>query len=319
MNSEFRKFAAEVGRDSMHIQGPGGNISVKRDGTMMIKASGTRLSEAERSDIFVAVGLPKNASMSRFIELPGETSATEPGNLRPSIETALHAVFPHRFVLHTHSVHALTHIVRADAEQRLSKILHSRSDIALVDYARPGDALADKVFEALSDNPGINVVLLKNHGLVIASETVDGLRILLRQVDDLLSIARPARGWSGIKPRCDEGSTPVLNHVVQRMALSPAFEMLAATWPLFPDQAVFLGPTISVDGDSIRTELFTVKKGQGVCCKSEMTTSALEQLVCLAEILDRQPNTRNLRGIGLTEANQLVQWSLEIQRRQQNR
>ena len=38
--------AARLGRDPLVVQGPGGNISLKRDGVMWVKASGTWMMEA---------------------------------------------------------------------------------------------------------------------------------------------------------------------------------------------------------------------------------------------------------------------------------
>lgn len=307
----------------MHIQGPSGNISAKQDDRMIIKASGTYLAEAETSDIFVEVGLLTDQSGGAFVELPNNLSDSGTATLRPSIETALHAVMPHRFVLHTHSVHALAHGVRADPERGIAKLFPSRTDVALVDYARPGQALATATVAALQAQSNLNVLLLKNHGLVIGSETVDGLRNLLGEVNCLLTINRTVVRSSvenavGSESRWDANCSPVRIEVVERMALSPQFEMLAATWPLFPDQAVFLGPTIEVDCDTIRTKFFTVQKGRGVCSSRYIPQSALEQLVCLAEVLDRQDGSCSLVGIGESEASELASWTSEVLRLERN-
>ncbi len=45
----FRALSARLGQDPLRVQGAGGNTSIKSDGVMWIKASGTELADAERS------------------------------------------------------------------------------------------------------------------------------------------------------------------------------------------------------------------------------------------------------------------------------
>ena len=44
-----------LGRDPLQVQGPGGNTSIKSDGAMWVKASGTWLADARASDVMVPV------------------------------------------------------------------------------------------------------------------------------------------------------------------------------------------------------------------------------------------------------------------------
>src|SRR5260370_3905843 len=98
--------AARLGRDPLVVQGPGGNISLKRDGVVWVKASGSRMMEAtSRSSLipvdFVAVldglaaGDPACETCSEFVRHDLVRSP-----LRPSIETTLHAVMPQRGLVH---------------------------------------------------------------------------------------------------------------------------------------------------------------------------------------------------------------------------
>ena len=52
---EFVSLSQEIGVQPLLVQGPGGNTSVKIDGQMWVKASGTELAEALDKSIFVAV------------------------------------------------------------------------------------------------------------------------------------------------------------------------------------------------------------------------------------------------------------------------
>ena len=49
--AELLEVSAVLGADPLQVQGPGGNTSLKRDGLMLIKASGTWLADAKTKDI----------------------------------------------------------------------------------------------------------------------------------------------------------------------------------------------------------------------------------------------------------------------------
>src|SRR5512138_3710491 len=91
----LRNVSARVGRDIRLVQGAGGNTSLKADGVLWVKASGAWLMEADQRDIFVPVDLPGALrALEQGIErMPVADPAAK---LRPSIETSLHALLPHR-------------------------------------------------------------------------------------------------------------------------------------------------------------------------------------------------------------------------------
>ncbi|HEY3144787.1 MAG TPA: class II aldolase/adducin family protein, partial [Dongiaceae bacterium] len=95
----LREVSARVGRDINLVQGAGGNSSLKLGEVLWVKASGAWLMEAEQRDIFVPVDLPGalRALEQRTEKMPAADPAAK---LRPSIETSLHALLPHRVVLH---------------------------------------------------------------------------------------------------------------------------------------------------------------------------------------------------------------------------
>ncbi len=53
----LRTLSAQLGADPLLVQAAGGNTSIKQDGTMWIKASGTWLMDALSKDIFVPLNL----------------------------------------------------------------------------------------------------------------------------------------------------------------------------------------------------------------------------------------------------------------------
>ncbi|HPF88826.1 MAG TPA: class II aldolase/adducin family protein, partial [Candidatus Limiplasma sp.] len=103
----------KYGSDERYVLAGGGNTSVKADGVLYVKASGTRLSNIEEAG-FVKMSMGKISAMfqktypkadkqreSEALQdmmdarLAGETS-------RPSVECMLHGLFPQSFVLHLH-------------------------------------------------------------------------------------------------------------------------------------------------------------------------------------------------------------------------
>ena len=50
----------------------------------------------------------------RLDPVSSEVIDFEDNKLKPSIETSLHALMPHKYVVHTHSVNAIANIVEKD-------------------------------------------------------------------------------------------------------------------------------------------------------------------------------------------------------------
>src|SRR5437868_12980599 len=192
--TRLKALSAKVGADPLLVQAAGGNTSLKRDGVMWIKASGTWLQEALERDIFVPVELaPLLAALER--DDPACESCTDFVRadlnslaLRPSIETTVHASFAHRIVVHVHCIETISWAVRADAEALLAPRL-SAFRWAFIPYRRPGLPLAKEIRKRLKADT--NVLVLGNHGLVVAAETVGEAEDLLRDVVRVL--VRPAR------------------------------------------------------------------------------------------------------------------------------
>ena len=123
--TEFLTLSQQIGANPLLVQGPGGNTSIKQDGRMWIKASGTELSDALDEDIFVAVD-PDRA----LAELDGAGDGScrsalidSDCGLRPSIETTFHALFPQRFVFHFHSVATICHAIAVEGRASLAEKL----------------------------------------------------------------------------------------------------------------------------------------------------------------------------------------------------
>lgn len=191
-------FSRLYGSNPELVNAGGGNTSMKQDGVMYVKRSGTALSTADEN-AFAAMDMEKLIKITEqkypdsdkereaaFLadimdaRLPGEEAK------RPSVETLLHALFPQKYVLHLHPalVNGLTCSVGGE---KLAKQMFGDS-VLWVESCRPGYILAMMMFEQLKKAEGnINTVLLENHGVFFAAETVDGLDELLRNMLDKLN------------------------------------------------------------------------------------------------------------------------------------
>src|SRR4029077_13511983 len=99
-------------------------------------------------------------------------SGANPGGLRPSIETSVHAIIPSPIVVHIHCVNTIALAVRHDGESLVRERLNADADVTLafVPYRKPGLPLAHAIAEQLTKDT--NVFVLANHGLVVAGQTV---------------------------------------------------------------------------------------------------------------------------------------------------
>ena len=151
----LRELSAALGADPLRTQGAGGNISIKRDGILWIKASGTWLADALAHDIMTPVRLdplreaiaqrdPRAAAAVDFVD-----SDLNASGLRPSIETSVHAVIPSPVVVHIHCVNTIALAVRRDGEALVRERLGGQADVvcAFVPYRKPGLPLAMAVSE----------------------------------------------------------------------------------------------------------------------------------------------------------------------------
>src|SRR5262245_20793043 len=91
------ELTARFGSDPLLTQASTGNSCLKLDGVLWIKASGKWMADANRENILIPLNLAR--AVADF------ANDLDPACQDPcaSIETAMHAVLPHRVVFHLHS------------------------------------------------------------------------------------------------------------------------------------------------------------------------------------------------------------------------
>lgn len=96
------------------------------------------------------------------------THLLDAGSPNPSIETLVHAFLPQRFIDHTHADAIVTLTNREEAEKHLYAALGD--NIGILPFVMPGAPLARTMAELYESRPGIDCIILKNHGIFTFGE-----------------------------------------------------------------------------------------------------------------------------------------------------
>lgn len=249
---DFLTCSERIGRDISLVQAAGGNSSIKTDGRMWIKASGTWLSEAVARPIMVPVDL--HAMRARVMageldegEIAGMTGSV-PGmeGMRASVETPFHALMDAPCVLHVHCVATLAHAISAEAESRLATRLQGL-DWLWQPYIKPGVPLTNALREAGA--AGSRVVVLGSHGLIVAGRTPSAAEARLREIRKRLQISVTGTS-TGFRPLdislAGTGYGPANIGHAHALAQDEALIAIAGECAIAPDFVVFFGPRIPV-------------------------------------------------------------------------
>lgn len=331
IEKQVKEFCAQIGTDPLLVQGPGGNVSWKDNDALWIKASGKWLGKALDEEIFLPVSLTylqeairnKNFTCSPLIL--GDTK------LRPSIETMLHALMPHKVIAHLHAVEALAHLVRKNAEKKIAELIKDSVKWVFVDYYKPGAELAAKVSEKLKLVPDAEVIFLKNHGIVIGAPDTYNLDRILQTISKLL-FTKPflseliqfdfviEKDQNIFFNNFNYITEPELNRLSTNSYL---ISRLQNDWALYPDHLVFLGEHAIVMDDitagpvSEITGLnpdFIFIKQRGVLESATITAAKKAQLRCYFDVLVRQLPSEKLESLTQKNIKEIINWEAEIYR-----
>lgn len=332
---DLAALSAGIGADPLLIQGAGGNTSVKDGDVLWIKASGTLLADALTRDVFVACDLPAmRAAVAGDLAKADRAGdfALVPEGLRPSIETSLHAVFPQRVVVHVHCVRTLALCIRPDAEAVLAPRL-AGFDWAIVPYTKPGARLAATVRAAL--RPGTDVVVLRNHGLIVAAGTVAAAGALLDRVTAAL-VADPVTAQpdlAALGQRAGDGFVPLpKGHPLHVVACVPRLTEAALKGSLYPDHVIFCGvgahalsPTERagavldrIAAQGLPAPALLLCPGQGALIRSEATAGAHALARCLGDVLVRLAPGAEVAVLDDAQNAELLNWDAEKYRQALN-
>lgn len=336
--AELKRLSVRIGTDLALVQGAGGNTSVKLDDVLWVKASGTWLADAERTPIFVPIDLP--AARQTFAAGQEKVGVMEgrdaPAGLRPSIETSLHALLPQRVVVHVHSVNTIAWCVQPGGRDAVAERLRDLNWTWLP-YCRPGLPLARAVGDATAGGRAPDVVLLANHGLVVAGESCAAADALLNVVEERLELpeSRAPDGERAALAALAEGSPyePAESTLWHGLGTDPDRLRVASGGTLYPDHVVFLGDAVRVLGASETPAGLAVAAeaedrappalllvpGKGLLVRQGLSQGALDLVECLARVAARLPRGAPVTYVPEEEVRLLLGWEAEKYRKGLNR
>jgi rhamnose utilization protein RhaD (predicted bifunctional aldolase and dehydrogenase) len=317
--------SARIGANPLLVQGPGGNTSVKDDGLLWIKASGTLLADALKRSIFLPLDLAAvhaavergDAAAETCIDFVAQGSA----GLRPSIETTMHAILPHRVVVHVHCVETIAWAVRSDAAAALAAPLHGL-DWCFIPYVRPGLPLASAIRAVMTAQSSI--LILGNHGLVVGGDSVDAAAVLGSKVTARLrrrARAAPPPDLARLEALAAGTGYAPAPAAVHALATDPASLAIARGGSLYPDHVIFLGPGVAVlepgamiaavEAGTSRPPPLLLVPGAGALMRRNAVPAAAALARCLADVTARIDPALALTRLTAADEDALTGWDAE--------
>lgn len=329
---ELNELCYQVSLSSDLVQGAGGNISYKNNETLWIKASGCWLSDALIKDIFLPVNLKhlKNSIENEQFDVNPEVLTDT--NLRPSIETLFHALMPQKYVLHLHPIIPLSLLVRRDSKKFIQKSLSKHFRWKMIDYKKPGGPLAKEIYSKIKYDNKIDILFLKNHGIILGGNSVneltDKLKLVLSDLNNRsfsLNFSDNPVTVKSISISDDISIFPIKekSSIHQLVFNKGLYKRMSDNWALYPDHVVFLGAephcfdSIDCLREKFHDKLFDdipelmFIKNKGIFSKNKISKAKLVQLQCYYDVLRRQENSVELNCLSKEEIYELLNWDAE--------
>ena len=317
----LRELSARVGSDPLLVQASNGNTSIKLGGILWIKASGKWLAHANQEDVLVPLEL---AEVRESVEMGAEIAQrpVSKNEMRPSIETAMHALLPHRVVIHVHSVNTIAWAIRLDGPAQLEGRL-SGLNWQWVPYAASGIPLAREIERAVTCAPGTDVFILGNHGLVVCGKDCATAEKLLYEVERRLATTprpfpKPDTTVLGMIARFSKWRFPDFD-LLHALGTDEVSTKILKGGVLYPCQAIFLGHTMPLLPPATATSdfpeclggkesvpRFVAVERSGVMLHEKMTRAGRATLIGLAEVTQRTEESAQLRYLSREELGKVL-------------
>ncbi|MBK7207988.1 MAG: class II aldolase/adducin family protein [Elusimicrobia bacterium] len=177
ISARLAQLSRRLGLDLLLSQGASGNTAVKQSGRMVIKATRTRLIDMTESTGWVEVDLARLhrdfetlwAGAAASENYLAALDASGPPGGRPSLETGLHALLPHPWTAHVHSLAGQILGRRPEEEIFARTSFLNGVAVRVIPAVPPGVALTAAVRDALQERPLTGdrcLLILRHHGLV---------------------------------------------------------------------------------------------------------------------------------------------------------
>lgn len=190
------------GRDSRFVIAGGGNTSYKNEEKLWVKASGSSLATITEEGFAVL----DRAKLNLMSDKTYSANATEreeqvkndlaaaiiTKGKRPSVETSMHNAIEFSFVVHLHPTIVNGLMCAQNAKSELKELFGAKA--LYIEYTDPGYVLFKKVEDAIKafrakDGAEPAVIWLQNHGIFVAANSIEEVKVLYTKVLDTLEKA----------------------------------------------------------------------------------------------------------------------------------
>ncbi len=267
LHDQLIRLANHFGADEQYARAGGGNASVKHDGVLYIKPSGTTLAHLTDDDLvplrietlLEALHSDEPVDGDPVMAAAQAARIGDPGGRRPSVEILFHALIPDALVLHLHPLVANAVTCNERGRELTDELLGDHA--VWVDYIDPGVPLARGIaaarqdYEARTGQPAPAITMLGNHGIIVSGNSYDAvaertewltarIREVIEATAPVVPVTRQGDGFETLAKLFAQGVG------AEAVAWSDD-EFIAATTdtdsgpvsrgPLIPDQIVYAG------------------------------------------------------------------------------
>lgn len=329
-----------AGKSPDLVQGGGGNTSVKLDENLMaVKASGYKLKDITTTDGFVVVNYKnikeyhEQVDLSKDIDYEKESGEFVRSNivpmeglkpLRPSVEAGFHSVLL-KHVIHTHPVYSNIICCSENGRELVEEIFRDKEyGFVWIPYINPGFmltlAIMKEVKKHLSEK-GIfpQVIFMENHGLVVtantASECIELHEEVLQTIRNCFKITGPFPEVA-IEPLQDgtfRSKTQYLKEFFKGRDIDASF---FEDNILYPDQMVYLGGNISVNGSDNKMNINT-ETGEIIYKTNEKEALTMEETLMgfIYVVENIRKNNLKIKTMGSEQTDFIRNWESEKYRK----
>jgi rhamnose utilization protein RhaD (predicted bifunctional aldolase and dehydrogenase) len=232
------EISRHYGNDPAFVIAGGGNTSLKEKGKLFIKASGVSLASIDKEGFAVMsrerLSFMEDKQYSKDpvrreeeVKADLKQAIIRPEHLRPSVETSLHNLIDHAYVIHTHPTLVNAVLCANDAQKEVEERFGTGA--LYVEYTDPGYILFKKLQAKIRTyrlNHGIapKIIFLQNHGVFVGANSTQEVKDIYRSIESGIGeqkdLGLPAGKMEGFQ---SETSSFVADHYATRDLLTKAF------------------------------------------------------------------------------------------------
>ena len=224
----FINYSEKIGNNFLLCQGPGGNTSIKFNKSILIKKSGSFLSDSSKENIFKEKKLNNILNHYKKDNLKNKKFHKD-----LSIEAPLHVMLPDKYVLHYHSIPSII-ISSIYKKNEINSFLY-KNKILPIKYVRPGLELAEEMVN-LNTKYNFKTFFLYNHGVILEGNNIQKLYSKIFHIEKLFSKLIDYQKLNFILK--DINSLKQVNNVIKNPSPGIKYEKFNGKY-LFPDHSVF--------------------------------------------------------------------------------